>query len=590
MYSPQITPFQPSNIDATTKMLMGLQQKGQLQQYVSQHKDDPNLVALALYVSNMSKAKPAVQAEANQPKIVDQAIAGMAPQHMMPEDQGIGTLPAPNMQRMAEGGIVAFDEGGEVPRFYDGAFMMPPKIPEGAIVMGNMYRDPDTGEMKYIPGSEPQRSGYEGMTLSDLGSAAKSGLEKLLLNPKEQRRAEIKSKNVEAEQRLSPLMKGYKSRRSDEQQFESEVAKRNNAVDPTATLTPTARSAVSAPPAAPRGPLANLVKQPAAPATAGIAGLSNTPEAVAAEMEAIQKRQKTENPFAKQIEDLTAAERDALTKEKAQFEADITKAGPAFKDREARLKARGEKLSAQEESLPYMSLMNAGLAIMAGTSPNALTNIGAGGAVGLKSYTAGLDKLTESREKLDDAFGKIEEYRRTEDTMNAKERRGMERAINNTYTEAKKLGLAALQEDWKLDRQDANKQFEVLSGNRKTMFEQEQAMKRTDVEQRGATARTAMQLNAPPAEARMAMMLGTGKTEAERLESGLRKVQDLQSDKTGATYAKLYADHVTEARKQMTEPMTPTQFADSMRAILSSMAPKVTTMPGANAPVYDRPK
>jgi lysozyme family protein len=120
MYSPQITPFQPSNIDATTKMLMGLQQKGQLQQYVAQHKNDPNLVALALFVSNMSKAKPAVQAEANQPKVVDQAIAGMAPQQMMPEDQGIATLPAPNMQNMAGGGIVAFDEGGDVPGYAGG--------------------------------------------------------------------------------------------------------------------------------------------------------------------------------------------------------------------------------------------------------------------------------------------------------------------------------------------------------------------------------------------------------------------------------------------------------------------------------------
>jgi hypothetical protein len=120
MYSPQITPFQPSNIDATTKMLMGLQQKGQLQQYVAQRKNDPNLVALALYVSNMSKARPAVQAEANQPKIVDQAIAGMAPQQMMPEDQGIATLPAPNMQNMAGGGIVAFDDGGEVPGYAEG--------------------------------------------------------------------------------------------------------------------------------------------------------------------------------------------------------------------------------------------------------------------------------------------------------------------------------------------------------------------------------------------------------------------------------------------------------------------------------------
>jgi len=123
MYSPQITPFQPSNIDATTKMLMGLQQKGQLQQYVAQHKNDPNLVSLALYVSNMSKARPAVQAEANQPKIVDQAIAGMAPpQEMMPEDQGIATLPAPNMQNMAGGGIVAFEEGGDVPGYAAGVF------------------------------------------------------------------------------------------------------------------------------------------------------------------------------------------------------------------------------------------------------------------------------------------------------------------------------------------------------------------------------------------------------------------------------------------------------------------------------------
>jgi len=122
MYNPQVTPFQPANIDATTKMLMGLQQKGQLQQYVAQHKNDPNLVSLALFVSNMSKAKPAVQADANQPKVVDQAIAGMAPQQMMPEDQGIATLPAPNMQNMAGGGIVAFEEGGDVPGYAEGVF------------------------------------------------------------------------------------------------------------------------------------------------------------------------------------------------------------------------------------------------------------------------------------------------------------------------------------------------------------------------------------------------------------------------------------------------------------------------------------
>ena len=35
----------------------------------------------------------------------------------LPEDVGIGRLPAPNLKKLAGGGIVAFDEGGSVPRY-----------------------------------------------------------------------------------------------------------------------------------------------------------------------------------------------------------------------------------------------------------------------------------------------------------------------------------------------------------------------------------------------------------------------------------------------------------------------------------------
>jgi len=94
----------------------------QLQQYAALHKNDPYVVALALSIANQKKQMGAAQAgQAGmqpQPKVVDQQIAGMA--QAMPEDMGIGQLPAPNMQRMAEGGIVAFDEGGEVPRYQVG--------------------------------------------------------------------------------------------------------------------------------------------------------------------------------------------------------------------------------------------------------------------------------------------------------------------------------------------------------------------------------------------------------------------------------------------------------------------------------------
>ena len=110
-----------------------------LQQYAAMHKNDPYTVTLALSESNRRKQMragrqmPAQQ----QPKVVDQELAGMAAVDPMgnvtgyaeggylPEDQGIGRLPAQNMQGMAGGGIVAFDDGGEVPGYAGGGQLTP---------------------------------------------------------------------------------------------------------------------------------------------------------------------------------------------------------------------------------------------------------------------------------------------------------------------------------------------------------------------------------------------------------------------------------------------------------------------------------
>jgi hypothetical protein len=108
-----------------------------LQQYAAMHKADPYTLSLALSESNRRKElrQGAQMQQQPQPKVVDQEVAqmgapaappqgmpqGMPPQQL-PEDVGIGQLPAPNMQRMAEGGIVAFEEGGEVPGYAGGVF------------------------------------------------------------------------------------------------------------------------------------------------------------------------------------------------------------------------------------------------------------------------------------------------------------------------------------------------------------------------------------------------------------------------------------------------------------------------------------
>ena len=102
-----------------------------LQKYASMHKDDPYTVALAVGESNRRKAMragaQAKMAGMQQPKVVDQDIAGMAAVDPMgnvtgalPEDMGIGKLAAPNLKRMADGGIVGYAEGGDVEHFRRG--------------------------------------------------------------------------------------------------------------------------------------------------------------------------------------------------------------------------------------------------------------------------------------------------------------------------------------------------------------------------------------------------------------------------------------------------------------------------------------
>ena len=100
----------------------------QLAQYAAMHKNDPFIFPLAFQESQTRKqlrsAKEAQLAGVPQPKVVDQDLQQMMPQPapvqqtaQLPENIGIGQLPAQNLTRMADGGIVAFDEGGEVPRF-----------------------------------------------------------------------------------------------------------------------------------------------------------------------------------------------------------------------------------------------------------------------------------------------------------------------------------------------------------------------------------------------------------------------------------------------------------------------------------------
>jgi len=86
-----------------------------LKQMAMMHKSDPYVLPLIISEDSrrkqMRQAAQAQMAGMPQPKVADAALAQMG---QLPEEQGIGALPAPNMQRMADGGIAGYgdDEDG----------------------------------------------------------------------------------------------------------------------------------------------------------------------------------------------------------------------------------------------------------------------------------------------------------------------------------------------------------------------------------------------------------------------------------------------------------------------------------------------
>jgi hypothetical protein len=160
-----------------------------------------------------------------------------------------------------------------------------------------------------------------------------------------------------------------------------------------------------------------------------------------------------------QLGSLAGAETLAAQKYAEKIKADQEAQGEYGKDREAKLKTREERLGKEEGQSGGLALLEAGLAIMSGTSPNALANIGQGAMRGTASYRESQKRLTDAREKLDDAYGRIEDVRFNQKNMNAKELRDAQRDIDKTAN----AGIRALTDF-------AMKEYDVSRDEAKTML------------------------------------------------------------------------------------------------------------------------
>ena len=533
MFNPNVTPYTPGNIDETTRMLIGLKQKGQLQQYVQQHSQDPNLVALALYVNNLDNAARGAQAQQQmqpQPTVVEERLAQMAPQQL-PENVGIGALPVQGMDSFADGGIVGYADGGmgynpasgPAGRLaYDNEPVL--RMADGGIVAfdeGGYVFNPDTGE--YEP--EVKRKGLFESLAEQFGAGKK--IDPLADRP------EVKAA------------------------LKQEIARRAGVPVPTPEAPPQSGLDIGGPGSSPTSwgnkGVASLLpptgggKQPPAPprAAPAAAPAAAAPSSIADQIKSFRE--------ALGIKDETF-DRDAEMARRQEYLGEH----PAKAQLE-RLSKLDQMAKAEREDAFNMSLLRAGLAMMASKSPFALVGIGEGATKGVESYEDALKSLKAAE----------------------REREKMRMDVESAAYAARSNDLKSVDDKYNsfLTRREQN--ADRLASVYGTL-------KSAEMHVKGQENAARISAGAMPPNIRAAMMLGTGKTDQERLESGMAKLNALSGEKPELAFAQLYAKHVAEAQKNMTEPMSPTEFARLMRSASTAFRPQVVDTDNPSGKLYSR--
>jgi hypothetical protein len=433
------------NVNQITSQLARMPDQA-LQQYAMMHKNDPYTVSLALSESNRRKqmrdAAQGQQGMAPQPKVVDQGIAGMAaPSEMnpaqmealmqqldrkkeqeyreftrgaapapqpMPEDVGIGALPAPNMQGMAGGGIVAFGGGGDVPGYAPGGTLIDRMQAQGVAALRPLQDQINQAEQIYVAAAksgDPAAISRYGKVLSDL-------------------KAQLAEKTSTQFGNAAPAVMAQLT----------PAAVAPAAVAP-AVVIPSVNPPVAPPAPAPtdRVPPAPGAGKPR-PAPAPAAAAPRAPVVpdgdYLTQLDAMEARAgDVVDPTAllKQNQTLkeVQAEKAALDERKLEQKAEFDE---MFKGKEERIGKREAELGKSKDTNTGMAFLEAGLAMMQARGPG-LAGIAQGAGVGLKQYQSGIKDIRAAQEKLDDARDRIEELRQNQSSMNKREVRDAEKGI-----------------------------------------------------------------------------------------------------------------------------------------------------------------
>jgi len=448
-----------------TQTLAKLQPDSALQNYARMHKNDPYIVSLANAESNRRKAlRVAAQGQngGQQPTVVDRSIDGMAPAPVMtgagvplqtgyggpvmtgmasgglPEDQGIAQLPTPNMQSMADGGIAGYDdEEGMATGGMGGMFNFAQQS-EPVVRMsggGAVQKYADTGLVK---SSIQQIEEANIAELNPLAQQFKTAEQQFIAAARSGDQAAIAQYMQVKEDLRKQLEQAVSSKFGNAApKVLSQLLSSEKPAAPTAPVTPAFPASQKTPAVAPN---ASVSAAPAAPAPDVAAPKADVPpktqsvkpqtsmggaqgiKAMYEQFAGPENVRETElNEIRRLISEQGESETSAAQRQLNQLKADLAAQGTYGKDREAKLKGKEERIGKEEGQAGGLALLESGLAMMAGGSSNAFANIGQGAMVGTAAYRKSMDKIADAKDKLDDAYGRLEDVRFNQTSMNNSE-------------------------------------------------------------------------------------------------------------------------------------------------------------------------
>jgi hypothetical protein len=615
------------NVQALTSTLSAMSLP-QLQQYASLHKNDPYVVTMALSIANQKKQmQTAAQGQAGQqpmPKVVDQEIGQMAapaappPQQQpqqrqpqaapMPEEVGIGQLPTPNIAKMAGGGIVAFGDGGEVPRYNGttGSFVgpqfglnellkqlgitaqeflaSPPEqqraIREMATSAGAQPTTPTAAAAPTPAATAPNTSASLSSTLGKYAGALKSGLGGLNIlglgyqlfgtSPEEMatlKKADAARLGKATGETLKNL--GIPEGSASAPMSSAEVDALT-AVPPAGGAENTATDGGAKPPVAPpKDRMAELQAQfkalgggaPTAGAGAGISALNTKPMS-ADEAKAAAGQLYTAAPLLGKLDTLRDSVEQDINKRRTQMLEEQASMPQYGVEAEKRLRAQEKELADDKKAAGWMAVLETGLGIMAGTSPFALANIGAGGQKGLASYKDAMKDFKKLQSELDKAQADIERARYAAKREDSKTRIEFEDRAAARMDNVNKIGIDVTGKIFEVNANTASKIWDVS-------FAQAQQNLRTQYQEQGANTRTAaglqnqtrlemLRLAQPGAQEQLFTALADPNSAAAK---GLKAYGEVMGPSTRSETALLqkYMGPLGEANLRMMEAGTPEQ-------------------------------